>query len=391
MDEQKNRKTLLLVGKTLAAVAIAIFLYFYGHLILAIIPAELIQSNSVQEILPHFFNIVSLIIATEIFLMITRFGISKYLENRGKKKEIKVILTLYTYLVWAFMGVLLLTTVFKDLGALLTSVGLIGFGITFALQKPILNFVGWLTVVITKPFNIGDRIEVNGIRGDVLSIHTMYTRVQGTRLNAQTRTEQIVSIPNEQLLTYPVTNFSRLGGLYSDDITFSITYESNWRKATELLENVTEGAIRKFIKNNIPVTFAEKRSWQEAVNLLQEATKRLRRGVVRESVQEKIEMLKTAENTSQVEIPKPRIQMALGASSIDLNVLYKTDLNSVRDTKHEIARNYMESIERRDDIEFAYPHMQLVYDDRPRKHSSKQERLFRQEAFEAMQKAPPRS
>ena len=378
MNAQKIRETLPLMGKMLAVGGVLAFLYFYGSLIMDTLPASIMSSESLRTILPGFLNIAALIVATEVFLLITRFALSRYLENRGKKKEIKVILTLYTYLVWAFMGVLLLTTVFKDIGALLTSIGLIGFGITFALQKPIMNFVGWLTIVLTKPFNIGDRIEVNGIKGEVLSIQTMYTRVQGIRVGAQTKSDQIISVPNEFILTNPVTNFSRLGGLYTDDITVSVTYESNWRKASELLENVTEGAVRKFVKNNIPVTFAERRSWQEAVNLLQEASKRLRRGFVKQSVQEKIELLKTAESASEVEIQKPKIQMSLGESSIDLNVLFKTDITAVRDTKHEIAKNFMEAIERRDDIELAYPHMQIVYDEKPRRHSYRQERLFRQ-------------
>src|SRR3989344_6036444 len=206
MNAQKIRETLPLMGKMLAVGGVLAFLYFYGSLIIDTLPASIMSSESLRTILPGFLNIAALIVATEVFLLITRFALSRYLENRGKKKEIKVILTLYTYLVWAFMGVLLLTTVFKDIGALLTSVGLIGFGITFALQKPILNFVGWLTVVITKPFNIGDRIEVNGIRGDVLSIHVMYTKIQGTMQNAQTKSEQVISVPNELMLTNPVIN-----------------------------------------------------------------------------------------------------------------------------------------------------------------------------------------
>src|SRR3989344_2919005 len=378
MDKEKMRQFSILAGKIGIVLLVLLFLYFYGNFILQHLLEQVFERGSVQTILPLILDVLILVIGTQIFLMISRFVITRYLENRGKKKEIRVILTLYTYLVWAFMGMFLLSTIFKDIGALLTSIGLIGFGITFALQKPIMNFVGWLTIVLTKPFNIGDRIEVNGIKGEVLSIQTMYTRVQGIRVGAQTKSDQIISVPNEFILTNPVTNFSRLGGLYTDDITVSVTYESNWRKASELLENVTEGAVRKFVKNNILVTFAERRSWQEAVNLLQEASKRLRRGFVKQSVQEKIELLKTAESASEVEIQKPKIQMSLGESSIDLNVLFKTDITAVRDTKHEIAKNFMEAIERRDDIELAYPHMQIVYDEKPRRPSYRQERLFRQ-------------
>ncbi|HLC79746.1 MAG TPA: mechanosensitive ion channel domain-containing protein [archaeon] len=375
MDKEKMRQFSILAGKIGIVLLVLLFLYFYGNFILQHLLEQVFERGSVQTILPLILDVLILVIGTQIFLMISRFVITRYLENRGKKKEIRVILTLYTYLVWAFMGMFLLSTIFKDIGALLTSIGLIGFGITFALQKPILNFVGWLTIVLTKPFNIGDRIEVTGIRGDVLSINTMYTRVQGTRPIAQTKSEQIITIPNEQILTNPVMNYSRMGDLYSDDVTISITRQSNWRKATEIMEIATSNAIKKFIKTNTPATFAEKRSWQEAIALLQQASNRLRRGFVKESVQEKIEMLKTAETTSQIEPPKPRILTTIGQYSIDLNVLYQTDLYSVRNTKNEVVRSILEAIEKRDDIELAYPQTQFTYEEKPKKFT-KQEKLF---------------
>ena len=378
MESGKMREYGVVALKAAAALAVLAFLYFYGSLIAGILSENLAGGKlSIQAIVPAFIDVLTLIVGTEIFLIITRYIIAKYLENRGKKKEIRIILTLYTYLVWGFMAMFLASTIFKDIGALLTSIGLIGFGITFALQKPILNFVSWLTIVITKPFNIGDRIEVSGIRGDVLTIQTMYTKIQGTRVNTHEKSEKIITVPNEQILTNPVINYSRAGEIYSDDLTFSVTYESNWRKAVEILEKVTEGVIKKFVKNQMPASFAEKRAWQEAINLLQAASKKLRKGFVRESVKEKIEILKTAESVSEIELPKPKIRLILGASSIDLNVLYQTDLHSVSSSRNEIVRGFLEEVEKRSDIELAYPHMQLVYDENAKKFSAKQKKLFK--------------
>ncbi len=356
--------------------AIAIFLYLYGSLLGEIITESFFnQEGSLQAFTPILINVAGLIVGTEIFLIITKFIISKYLENKGKKKEIKVILTLYTYLVWTLMGIFLASTIFKDIGALLTSVGLIGFGITFALQKPILNFVGWLVIVVTKPFNIGDRIEVLNVRGDVLAIHTMYTSVQGTRIDRQEKSEKIVTIPNELLFTNPVSNYSRRNDLFEDEATFSITMESNWRKAIEIAENVTMATISKYLKPNPPATIQEKKAWQEALKLLTEASRKMRRGTLKESVKENIGIMKTAE-TTMTEIPKPNIQINLAASSYDINVLYRTDLRAVRTTKHEIVRGFLEAIEKRGDIELAYPHVQFVEPSKHEAYTPKQKKLF---------------
>ncbi len=365
IEEGKSKGVQLTAVNILIAAAIIAFLYFYGSL-LADITLETFFSKegSFQTFVPVLLNALSLLVGTEIFLIITRYVISKYLENRGKKKEIKLILTLYTYLIWGFVAIFLVTTFFKDVGALLTSIGLIGFGITFALQKPLINFVAWLTIVITKPFNIGDRIEVTGIRGDVVNIHTMYTSVIGTRLNTHEKNDTTITIPNELILTNAVINYSKRGNTFIDETVISITYESNWKKAIELLEKAVIEAITKHAKKPLPATFAEKRAWQEALKLLTEASKKLRRSPIKDSVKEQIDQMKSVENAAPVEVPKPSIQMSLGDSSINISATYQTDLYSVRSTKHEIIRYFFEMAQKEKDIEIAYPHMQLVYGDK---------------------------
>ena len=362
LSKKENKSPIFPAAFILFAVIVTVvFFYLYGTLIARLITEGLGEGGSLQNLLPVIATTAFIIIDTQIFLMISRFVISKYLESRGRKRQAKAILALYTYVVWLFMIVVLVTSIFKDVGAILTSLGLIGFGITFALQKPIMNFVGWLTVVITHPFTIGDRIEVQGIRGDVISIHTMYTRLQATRADTLEKSEKIVTVPNEQILTNPVINYSRRGDVFWDDITIGITYESNWRKASEILQNVTENTSRKYLKNGIPVTQEEKKSWQEAVSLLRGASKKLKRGILRQAVKEQIEIMKSAESKSEMEMPKPNVQLQFADSSINLNVLYATDLRSVRASKNEITRGFLEETEKRSDIEIAYPHMQVVY------------------------------
>ncbi|MFH1587100.1 MAG: mechanosensitive ion channel domain-containing protein [Candidatus Diapherotrites archaeon] len=365
-DRLNGAKSLIL--KIAIGGAILVFLYLYGSLIWDLLwNGFFTNEGSFQSFVPVLLSVLFFIVGTEIFLILTRYVISKYLENRGKKKEIKIILTLYTYLVWGVVGLFLISTIFKDIGALLTSIGLIGFGITFALQKPILNFVGWLTIVITKPFNIGDRIEVQEIRGDVLGIHTMYTTIQGTRLNSHERSEKIITLPNELILTNAIINYSKKGEIYADEVIVSITYGSNWRKASEMLAKVTKSVISKYFAEGVGNAQSDKKSWQEAIGLLQAASKKLRRGVFKESVKEKIDLMKSADSVAEAEIPEPQIQMSLADSSINLSSLYHTDLHSVRVTKHEITKAFYEEVERSKDIEIAYPHMQLVYGDNLRR------------------------
>ncbi|MBN1941413.1 MAG: mechanosensitive ion channel family protein [Candidatus Diapherotrites archaeon] len=358
MERGRLKKPLILVATIIALGIIATFLFLYGNMVIQIIEEQVIE-RPLSEIMPTITKIILLLVGTEIFILLSRFFLGKYLEKRNRKSA-KTILKIYSYAIWFLVLVLLLASFFKDVGALLTSIGLIGFGITFALQKPILNFVGWISIIVSNPFNIGDRIEVSGVRGDVVDIHTMYTRIQGTRPNTHEKSQKIITLPNEFILTNPVLNYSRQEGLYSDEVFVSITYESNWKKALELMEKTAFETIKKYLKPQKPKSKADKKSWGEAIKLMQQASKRIQKGIVKDAVKENIERLKSAETVAEIEIPKPDLQMALGGSSIDISIMYQTDLNFVRATKHEIVKNILDAVEKTRDIEIAYPHMQLV-------------------------------
>lgn len=362
MDDKSIKKTFPMLVTLAGLASVIVFLFLYGNFITQLVLQHIFDGQSIASIFPAVLNIAELIIGTEIFLIITKFAISKYIAGDKKKHGTKIILKLYSYLVWCIVLIIIASSFFGNIGALLTSLGLIGFGITFALQKPILNFVGWLTIFLTDPFTVGDRIEVSEIRGDVISIHTMHTKIQGTRTNSHEKSEKKIALPNEFILTNPVINYSRMNEIYTDELTVSITFESNWRKAIELLEKATLNAQKKFVKQAVPKTKAEKKAFDEALKLLQEASKKIKKGFVKESVKENIGLMKSAETLVETDTPKPNILMSFGDSSINLNVIYQTDLRSIRSTKHEIAKSFMEEIEKTRDIEFAYPHMQIVSD-----------------------------
>ncbi|MFH1224944.1 MAG: mechanosensitive ion channel family protein [Candidatus Diapherotrites archaeon] len=359
MELAKLRKPLMV---TVTVAAVAVFLYYYGKLLLTLTYEQFLNEQAVAALMPQFLSFAALIIGTEIFLIISRFALARYLEAHYGKREVKLLLGIYTYVAWGFVAIIIIAGFFKDVGALLTSLGLIGFGLTLALQKPILNLVGWLTIFLTDPFTVGERIEVSSVRGDVLAVKTMYTRLQGTRVNSQQKTETIITIPNEFILTNAVINYSRMNDQYTDDITFSITYESNWKKASEIIERAALDVTLKYIQD-APKTRAEKLAWQQALRLLREAPKKIRKGFTRET-DEGVETVKAADGTALPEIPKPNVLVTLGASSIDLNVTYKTYLRAIRATKNEVTRRVVDEFDKAKDIEFAYPHMEIVAGDK---------------------------
>lgn len=380
MELGRFKKPLPAALGIITALAIIAFLYYYWKFLFTLIYGQFFNEQAIGALLPQVGIFLALIIGTEIFLVISRFAFSRYLTAHYGKKELRVLLNIYTYLAWGFVAIIIIAGIIKDVGALLTSLGLIGFGLTLALQKPILNFVGWLAIMFTDPFVVGERIEVSGVRGDVIAVSTMYTRIQGTRASSQQKSEQIITLPNDFILTNAVMNYSRMDERYTDDLTFNITYESNWKKAAEVLERIALEATMKYI-NKAPKTTEERLAWQQALRLLREAPKKLRKGLIRgngntvaaANSAEAVNLAEGENGAALPEIQKPNVLVILAESSINLNVTYQTGLRAIRATKNEITRGFAEEVEKSKDIEFAYPHVQVVSGDKTkgRKGASK--------------------
>ena len=88
---------------------------------------------------------------------------------------------------WAKQGVSLViaaimligvASIWFDNPARLASVlGIIGAGIAFAMQRVITAVAGYFVILRGKTFNIGDRIVMGGVRGDVIDLSFMQTRI----------------------------------------------------------------------------------------------------------------------------------------------------------------------------------------------------------------------
>jgi small-conductance mechanosensitive channel len=88
---------------------------------------------------------------------------------------------------WTRQGASLVTAVlvlvgivsiwFEDTSRLATAAGLIGAGLAFALQRAVTAFAGYLIILRGRTFTVGDRITMGGVRGDVISLGFLQTRI----------------------------------------------------------------------------------------------------------------------------------------------------------------------------------------------------------------------
>lgn len=159
---------------------------------------------------------------------------------------------------WAKQGVSLIVAVIMILGimsiwfdspARLAGVlGLIGAGIAFALQRVITAVAGYFVILRGKTFNVGDRIMMGGVRGDVIDLSFMQTQImemgqspkeQGDAPSMWVRSRQftgrIVTVTNDKIFNEPVYNYSHDFPYIWDEINLPVRYEDDRAKAESIL------------------------------------------------------------------------------------------------------------------------------------------------------------
>ena len=139
-----------------------------------------------------------------------------------------------------FFTILLLTIIFSDrLGGLSVALGVAGAGIAFALQEVIGSFAGWLAIMFGGFYKTGDRVQLGGIKGDVIDIGVLRTTLMetGEWVSGDLYNGRIVLIANSFVFKEPVFNYSGDFPFLWDEIKIPIAYGSNYDKAKEIIFN----------------------------------------------------------------------------------------------------------------------------------------------------------
>ncbi len=154
---------------------------------------------------------------------------------------------LTTYAITA-VAIVLLIALWAPLGGRLSVIlGFATAGVAFAMQEVIGALFGWVNVVAGRIYTVGDRIEIAGVRGDVLDITPLRTKVleigsdpqlQGggtTWVGARQPTGRIVAVSNKKTFTDPVFNYSAHLDWVWEELSLAIPQDANWRRAEEIL------------------------------------------------------------------------------------------------------------------------------------------------------------
>lgn len=152
-------------------------------------------------------------------------------DNRYRAKKVSSF-------IGYFLTIVLLSIVFKDkLGQLTVALGIAGAGIAFALQEVIVSFAGWLAIMLGGFYKPGQRIQLGGIKGDVMDIGVLRTTIMeiGQWVDGDLYNGRIVFIANSFVFKEPVFNYSGDFPFLWDEIKIPVQYGSNYEKTKEIL------------------------------------------------------------------------------------------------------------------------------------------------------------
>jgi len=182
------------------------------------------------------------IIAVIVVVRILQRVLSKYIQDSSTRYRARKAATFFGYL----LAFLVIATVYSDrLGGFTVAFGVAGAGIAFALQEVIASIAGWFTIAFSRFYKTGDRIQLGGIKGDVLDIGILRTTLMeiGDWVNGDLYNGKVVRLANSFVFKEPVYNYSGDFPFLWDEVVIPIKYGSDINIAKELISKVAQEVL----------------------------------------------------------------------------------------------------------------------------------------------------
>ena len=271
-------------------------------------------------------GILSVAIVSVIYIV--TFVIIKTVNRRvtdlkARHSTRKATLYIATFLAFGIVAVLWV----KNLRTVSVVISVMGAGLVVALGDMFLSIAGWFLILFKRPFDTGDRIEIDGVKGDVIDVRLFQTSMLeiGNWVNEDQSTGRVVNISNSILFKKPLYNYTRGFEFLWDEIKVTVTFESNWKKAQEIMlrhaQKIAEGVTR-------------------------EADRRIKRMA----------------NDYLIYYSKltPIVYVKIIDNGVELSLRYLTEVKKRRQCQDSINREILNDFDKENDIAFAYPTYRII-------------------------------
>ncbi|WP_257874510.1 mechanosensitive ion channel domain-containing protein [Helicobacter sp. 11S03491-1] len=278
--------------------------------------------------------VIGLAIVISIGLaLVLKVFVRRYIHDNERAYTASKIINFFN------ISIIILILLFAYLENVTYLVAVLGFasaGLAIAMKDLFMSILGWFVIVIGGSVHVGDRIRVskegNSYVGDVLDISmlriTMHEDVTLTTYLENRRAGRIVFVPNNYIFTTMFANYTH-GGMKTvwDGIDFSITFDSNYKKALAIASEVAT----KYSKGYTEITRKQMNKMRDKYSL--------RNGNI-----------------------EPKTFSLIEANGIKISVWYQTNAYSTLTLRSTISAEIIDSLLQEPDIFIAYTTTKLVKD-----------------------------
>lgn len=182
----------------------------------------------------HGMQILTAIALMGVGVVIARWAgnlIHRWLKAKAYDEPVNnLIVKAVKLLILGFIGVMALGQMGVQITPLIAGIGVVGVGASLAMQGILGNLVAGLTIIFSKPFAIGEYIELLGVSGQVTDIALFST----TLLHAD---NSRVIVPNRKIVGEILHNYSNIRQL---DLTASIAYNADLTIALSIVNDILQ-------------------------------------------------------------------------------------------------------------------------------------------------------
>ncbi len=282
------------------------------------LPESLVPGLTAQTLSKIVLSLVVILL-----LMIARRAVLRVIDRRVEERTSVYRwskASSYTaFIVGLFIIVPIWLNAIRSVG---TFLGLLSAGVAIALKDIVADLAGWVFIIWRRPFDLGDRIQIGGHAGDVVDTRIFAFTIMeiGEWVEADQSTGRIIHIPNASVFTEPLANYTTSFPFLWNELPVLVTFESDWRRAKEILAEIVEEQTRGVSK--------------EAQRTLKETSKRF--------------LIHYRKLT-------PVVYTSVQDSGVLLTVRYLCRPRERRGTTELLWERILEAFQGATDIDFAYP------------------------------------
>ncbi|WP_406661194.1 mechanosensitive ion channel domain-containing protein [Methanolobus sp. ZRKC3] len=272
----------------------------------------LFDPQQVLSVVAKTLFVIFLILILNTILNVVRKGLLLKAKTKKQISNVEIFTQIFRYfftLLIIIFAVLSYSSAWSSFGIFL---GFLSAAMGFALQKPITGIAAWMMVVTKRPFDIGDRIIIGDVKGDVLDVTLTHIHVAeiGGLIDGEEKSGRIVMVPNWLLFERNIVNYTSNDDFVMNKVVVNVTYESNLDHAIEIVDL----SARKYLAGIIGMSPGG-----------------------------------------------PEIRLDFQASGIDVQVKYFSPARHLHEYSTNITKEIFDRVRVSGDVEIAYPHTEVVF------------------------------